>query len=89
MLTDHCAVLWRSPIGASGILNFFLGILPTPGLRPLLRSHALRLIGNSCADTGGCHHLNPGFSFAPTTTENIELTQHGIHHHQMKIEPAL
>ncbi|ROW03312.1 hypothetical protein VSDG_01559 [Cytospora chrysosperma] len=43
--------LWRSPIGASGILNFFLGILPTPGLRPLLRSHALRLIGNSCADT--------------------------------------
>ncbi|KUI69160.1 Rap1 GTPase-GDP dissociation stimulator 1 [Cytospora mali] len=44
-------VLWRSPIGSSGILNFFLGILPTPGLRPLLRSHALRLIGNSCADT--------------------------------------
>lgn len=43
--------LWRAPIGASGILNFFLGILPTPGLRPLLRSHALRLIGNSCADT--------------------------------------
>ncbi|KAJ4417157.1 hypothetical protein N0V82_006357 [Gnomoniopsis sp. IMI 355080] len=43
--------LWRSPIGESGILNFFLGILPTPGLRPLLRSHALRLIGNSCADT--------------------------------------
>ncbi|PSR84054.1 armadillo-type protein [Coniella lustricola] len=43
--------LWRSPIGASGILSFFLGILPTPGLRPLLRSHALRLIGNSCADT--------------------------------------
>lgn len=51
-LTSLSKALWRSPIGASGILNFFLGILPTPGLRPLLRSHALRLIGNSCADTG-------------------------------------
>lgn len=43
--------LWRLPIGESGLLDFFLGILPTPDLRPRLRTHALRLIGNSCADT--------------------------------------
>ncbi|KAG8169734.1 hypothetical protein KVR01_000479 [Diaporthe batatas] len=43
--------LWRLPIGESGLLDFFLGILPTPDLRPRLTTHALRLIGNSCADT--------------------------------------
>ncbi|ROW07510.1 hypothetical protein VPNG_07106 [Cytospora leucostoma] len=47
-------VLWRSPLGSSGILEFFLNILPTPGLRLQLRTHALRVIGNSCADTGVC-----------------------------------
>lgn len=68
--------LWRAPIGSSGILNFFLGILPTPGLRPLLRSHVLRLIGNSCADTGRFSSpigdKKPSCYFFP---QNLALTQ--------------
>ncbi|KAL1858287.1 hypothetical protein VTK73DRAFT_7862 [Phialemonium thermophilum] len=42
---------WRLPIGDSGILEFFLNILTLDGLRQPLRIHALRLVGNSCADT--------------------------------------
>ena len=43
---------WRLPIGESGLLAFFSSIAPTAGLRQALRIHSLRLIGNSCADTG-------------------------------------
>ena len=43
---------WRLPIGDSGILDFFLSIIAIENLRLSLRVHALRLIGNSCADTG-------------------------------------
>lgn len=43
---------WRLPIGASGLLDFFLGILSSPDLRQPLKIHALRFVGNSCADTG-------------------------------------
>ncbi|KAH8903641.1 hypothetical protein BR93DRAFT_918402 [Coniochaeta sp. PMI_546] len=42
---------WRVPLGDSGLLNFFLSILHVEGLRQHLLIHALRLIGNSCADT--------------------------------------
>ncbi|KAJ0162915.1 hypothetical protein CTA2_3818, partial [Colletotrichum tanaceti] len=42
---------WRRPLGESGILEFFLSIIATQGLRPELKKHMLRLIGNSCADT--------------------------------------
>ncbi|OIW24676.1 hypothetical protein CONLIGDRAFT_102596 [Coniochaeta ligniaria NRRL 30616] len=42
---------WRVPIGDSGLLDFFLSILHVEGLRQHLLIHALRLIGNSCADT--------------------------------------
>ncbi|KAJ2903526.1 hypothetical protein MKZ38_009748 [Zalerion maritima] len=42
---------WRLPLGASGILKFFLGIIAVDGLRTPLKTHTLRLIGNSCADT--------------------------------------
>ncbi|WQF86621.1 Putative armadillo-like helical, Rap1 GTPase-GDP dissociation stimulator 1 [Colletotrichum destructivum] len=42
---------WRRPLGESGILDFFLSIIATQGLRPELKKHMLRLIGNSCADT--------------------------------------
>lgn len=42
---------WRLPLGDSGVLNFFLEILSAQTLRPNLKIHVLRLIGNSCADT--------------------------------------
>jgi hypothetical protein len=42
---------WRVPMGDSGILKFFLQILST-ALESKLRIQILRLIGNSCADTG-------------------------------------
>ncbi|EPE07369.1 gtp binding protein [Ophiostoma piceae UAMH 11346] len=41
---------WRAPIGNSGLLDFFLGILAVDGLRQSLKIHTLRTIGNSCAD---------------------------------------
>ncbi|KAK0388111.1 hypothetical protein NLU13_4355 [Sarocladium strictum] len=44
-------VAWRLPFGDSKILDFFLGALTVEGLRHQLQIHALRLIGNSCADT--------------------------------------
>jgi hypothetical protein len=43
---------WRIPIGESGILDSFLAILATEGVDQSLMIHALRLVGNSCADTG-------------------------------------
>lgn len=43
---------WRIPYGTSGLLDAFLIIVGSPDIITLLRIHALRLIGNSCADTG-------------------------------------
>ncbi|KAI0175128.1 armadillo-type protein [Pestalotiopsis sp. NC0098] len=42
---------WRLPLGQSGILEFFLGLIGKDGLRQTVTLHALRVIGNSCADT--------------------------------------
>ncbi|KAK7975508.1 hypothetical protein PG989_013971 [Apiospora arundinis] len=42
---------WRKPLGISGMLDFFLGLANSDGLRPALIMHTLRIIGNSCADT--------------------------------------
>ncbi|KAK7942626.1 GTP binding protein [Apiospora aurea] len=44
-------VKWRKPLGESGMLDFFLGLVNNDGLRPALTMHTLRIIGNSCADT--------------------------------------
>ncbi|KAG6003148.1 hypothetical protein E4U21_002302 [Claviceps maximensis] len=44
-------VAWRLPYGQSGILDFFVALLAEGHLRQKLHIHALRLIGNSCADT--------------------------------------
>ncbi|KAF4504546.1 hypothetical protein G6O67_007988 [Ophiocordyceps sinensis] len=44
-------VEWRLPMGESGILDFFLTVLAEDNLRQGLQIHALRLLGNSCADT--------------------------------------
>jgi hypothetical protein len=46
------AAKWRLPMGESGILNSFLAILASGGVQQPLMIHVLRLIGNSCADTG-------------------------------------
>ncbi|PVH72809.1 hypothetical protein DL98DRAFT_659810 [Cadophora sp. DSE1049] len=43
---------WRIPIGESGVLDFFLGILPHCDARRVLKLQILRLIGNACADVG-------------------------------------
>lgn len=43
---------WRQVIGDSGLLGFFLSIIANQDLRLPLKIHTLRLIGNSCADTG-------------------------------------
>ncbi|KAK7931312.1 Rap1 GTPase-GDP dissociation stimulator 1 [Apiospora marii] len=44
-------VAWRKPLGESGMLDFFLGLVNNDGLRPALVMHTLRIIGNCCADT--------------------------------------
>ncbi len=52
---DRTAV-WRLPLGESGVLDFFIGLLAREDLRQPLKVQALRIIGNSCADTGrACH----------------------------------
>ncbi|KAI5464846.1 armadillo-type protein [Mariannaea sp. PMI_226] len=42
---------WRLPYGESGILGFFLQILAAEGISQGVLVHALRITGNSCADT--------------------------------------
>ncbi|KAI9755590.1 MAG: hypothetical protein M1835_000804 [Candelina submexicana] len=42
---------WRKPFGETGVLYFFLGILGTDRVEDGLMLQALRLVGNSCADT--------------------------------------
>ncbi|KAH7175815.1 armadillo-type protein [Dactylonectria macrodidyma] len=44
-------VVWRLPYGESGLLNFFLDILANENLSSNVKVHALRIIGNCCADT--------------------------------------
>ncbi|KAL7951553.1 armadillo-type protein [Trichoderma barbatum] len=44
-------VAWRGPFGDSGLLEFFLRVLAGNDLKPGLKVHILRLVGNSCADT--------------------------------------
>ncbi|GMF79173.1 unnamed protein product [Aspergillus oryzae] len=53
LIADISIALWRLPYGQSGVLTFFLQLIASKedvGTGLLL--HALRLIGNSCADTG-------------------------------------
>ncbi|CAH0052998.1 unnamed protein product [Clonostachys solani] len=44
-------VAWRVPFGESGILEFFIRFVALDGISPTLHLHALRIVGNSCADT--------------------------------------
>ncbi|KAI9715185.1 MAG: hypothetical protein M1812_006164 [Candelaria pacifica] len=42
---------WRKPFGETGVLDFFLAVVGTEGVGDGLMTQALRLVGNSCADT--------------------------------------
>jgi hypothetical protein len=53
VLTDLRLASWRLPYGRAGILNFFLQIIASRGFDDNdVLLHALRLVGNCCADTG-------------------------------------
>ena len=43
---------WRLPFGESGILDLFFHVLGIETISDELAVHSLRLIGNSCSDTG-------------------------------------
>lgn len=58
-LTKRHTASWRVPIGNSGILDFCLGLLAVEGIRPTLRIQMLRIVGNSCADTGELLKFDP------------------------------
>lgn len=49
---DPDPVRWRRPFGESGVLDFYLGVLAISATEHSLMLQALRLVGNSCADTG-------------------------------------
>jgi hypothetical protein len=42
----------RTPLGESGLLEFFCSVVSTQGVRAPLIVQCLRIIGNSCADQG-------------------------------------
>ncbi len=42
----------RTPLGESGLLEFFCSVVSTPGVRSTLIVQCLRIIGNSSADKG-------------------------------------
>ncbi|ROT42636.1 ARM repeat-containing protein [Sodiomyces alkalinus F11] len=44
-------VSWRLPLGDAGVLNFFLDMLSLNPVHHPLKLHALRVVGNACADT--------------------------------------
>lgn len=57
ILTDLRLASWRVPYGRAGILHFFLQIIASREYHDEdVLLHALRLVGNSCADTGKLHH---------------------------------
>ncbi|PKS10971.1 hypothetical protein jhhlp_002730 [Lomentospora prolificans] len=62
---------WRLPLGESGILDFFIGVLAEPDTPDDLALQCLRLIGNSCADTGMTEQLSRrNFSLTMSLDEN-------------------
>ena len=53
LIVNTFTALWRLPYGQSGVLTFFLQLIASKeDVDTGLLLHALRLIGNSCADTG-------------------------------------
>jgi hypothetical protein len=55
---DISVALWRLPYGQSGVMTFFLQLIASKeDVSTTLVLHALRLVGNSCADTGQSYSL--------------------------------
>lgn len=52
VLISSLIAKWRIPIGDSGVLGFFLELMASQQLQEDLITQILRLVGNSCADTG-------------------------------------
>lgn len=50
--TDGMAESWRPPLGESGILDVAMNIIASPGIDDDLAKQSLRIIGNTCIDTG-------------------------------------
>ena len=50
---------WRDSLGDAGIVNFFLGIIATGTVTDQLMTNALRLVGNTCGDSGESEHVDP------------------------------
>lgn len=57
-------------MGQSGVLNFLLEIFSAHTLRHSLKIHVLRLIGNSCADTGNRPHHSGALEILTRVDEN-------------------
>ena len=50
--TDKILESWRIPFGQAGLVDLALNVVATQNMGNDLLVHALRLVGNSCADTG-------------------------------------
>ena len=57
---------WRASYGRCGMLEFYLGVVATPAVDNRTLLQALRLIGNSCADTGKYQRLFAYFTCLPS-----------------------
>ena len=63
-LTRNLAA-WRVPLGESGFVDFVaMSVIGEEWSGNEIRIHCLRLIGNSCADTGSSSPVCPGRSAA-------------------------
>lgn len=55
-IKDGCADIveegWRLPFGETGILDVVMNIIASPGIDDDLAKQSLRIVGNSCIDTG-------------------------------------
>ncbi|KAG9248402.1 armadillo-type protein [Calycina marina] len=65
---------WRLPMGESGVLNFFLEILSAHELRHTLKIQALRLMGNSCADTDENRARVVSSNYLPSLISQLRTT---------------
>jgi len=51
--TDGIVEAWRLPFGESGILDVTMNIIASPSINDDLAKQSLRIISNTCIDTGG------------------------------------
>jgi hypothetical protein len=67
-------------MGNSGLLDAFLMIVATEGIQNSLMIHVLRLIGNTCADTGMSHQTpqTPLLTHTPKMKIEQESSQEAL-----------